>query len=303
MEIYIAGGSGFLGSSLAQTLDSLGFCVTIITRKKTVINTSSNIKYITYNDLNNLTPAANHVVVNLAGSNIGAGRWTKKQKTQILHSRIDTTQLLLKSFAKHSPRVWIQGSAVGYYGISQNESFTEDSGKGEGFLATVTAEWESSVDINQLPNTRIVFIRTGVVLSSKGGMLRKLIPIFRYGMGAIFGDGLQPLSWISIEDWVRAVVFLLENPKSRGVYNLTAPETLTNKEFSHRLAATLRRKVFFTIPKGILRLLLGEMAEEMLLNGQKVYPQRLLSENFHFKHPSPEKFFECYLLKELKKVS
>ena len=225
-------------------------------------------------------------IVNLAGENVASGRWNKTKKAGILHSRLDSTRAVIESIklVNKKPKVVIQASAIGYYGSRNDERLDENSASGKGFLAEVCRNTEIIANQIESLGVRCVIIRTGVVLGNGGGALPRIRQPFKFFLGGHPGNGKQWFSWISLDDEVAAIKFLIENDNLNGVFNLTAPKPMTMKRFCRKLGWVIRRPSWLFYPGFIMRLALGEMAEEVLLSGQRVYPQRLLEAGFEFKH-------------------
>jgi hypothetical protein len=225
-------------------------------------------------------------VVHLAGENIGRARWTSGLKRRIRDSRVKGTGLLCETLANlpSPPRTFLLGTATGIYGSRGDEPMHEDSSPGEGFLADVCREWEAAVTPIE-EKARVVKIRTGVVFSRRGGALVKMLTPFRLGLGGRLGSGLQYMSWISLDDLVSAFMFALENEIVTGAINAVAPNPVTNVQFTGALGQALHRPTFFAVPTFALRLLLGEMADEMLLSSLRVHPSKLEKYGFTFTHP------------------
>ncbi len=228
--------------------------------------------------------------INLSGENIGSGRWTSGKKEEILRSRLDSSKALLEAIkrAREKPKVAVIASAIGFYGSRGDEQLDEDSAAGTGFLANVCRQVENIAKDIEAAGVRCITIRSGVVLGNDGGALVKLMQPFRFFMGGPFGTGQQWFSWISLEDEADAIKFLMENDNLHGVFNLTAPQPVMMKEFCETLGKVLNRPSWFHVPDFILKIIFGEMADEMLLAGQKVYPRRLLQSGFRFKYPDLE---------------
>lgn len=225
-------------------------------------------------------------IINLAGENIGAGRWTDKRKRAILDSRLNAGQAVVQAVeaAAHKPRVVIQASAVGYYGPHSDEEVTEDTPPGSDFLAQLTQDGEASTAGVEALGVRRVVIRTGVVLSKDGGALPRMMMPFRFFAGGRLGNGRQWFPWIHIADEVGAIRFLVENDAARGPFNLSAPVPLTNAAFTRLSGRRLKRPASMAVPAFALRLLFGEMAT-VLLDGQRAIPRRLLQLGFTFRFP------------------
>jgi len=227
-------------------------------------------------------------VVNLAGAPI-ARRWTARRKREILDSRVDSTAVLSRAIAhlEHPPSVFISGSAIGIYGDRGDEELDEESARGTGFLADTTAAWEGAAAPAGDAGIRVVFVRSGLVLSPGGGALAKLLLPFRLGLGGRVGSGAQWMSWISLEDWVSAVLFALDADVS-GPLNLVAPNPVPNAEFVTTLARVLGRPAVVPIPARAIDVLFGEMGRATLLGSQRVHPRRLIESGFEFSFPTLE---------------
>lgn len=230
-------------------------------------------------------------VFHLAGEPLSFGRWSGAKKKEIWVSRIETTRFLVDLFSKvdRPPSFFLSASAVGYYGDRGDAALSEESEPGKGFLAGVCQDWEmASFPLEKLGVRRLV-ARFGVVLDPAGGALKKILPIFRMGLGAVLGSGEQWMSWISRVDLVRSLVFLMEKGSVSGPVNCVAPTPLRQKEFAHQVAEMVHRKCWLKIPASLLRLGLGESANEMVLASTRVIPQKLLDLAFPFMHP--DRFF------------
>lgn len=286
MHILLTGGTGLIGRQLVYRLMH-DHDITVLTRHPAHARAklSSSIQII--DDLTTWQPE-NPVdaVINLAGEPIADKRWTDRQKHQICASRWHTTQQLVDWMRSQPqpPHTLISGSAIGYYGRQPNDRhLTEEQHQVHPeFTHEVCAKWEAIAMSASTPNTRVCLLRTGVVLSTQGGALGKMALPFKLGVGGKVGDGGQMLSWIHIEDMVEAVVFLLENTRCKGVYNLTAPTPVSNAQFSQALATVLRRPNLFRVPVLAMELLMGEGAA-LVTTGQSVLPQRLLDAGYHFR--------------------
>lgn len=225
--------------------------------------------------------------VHLAGENIAAGRWTAKKKQRILESRRRGTRLVADSLSRlaQPPRVLISASAIGYYGDRGETILKEDSGPGHGFLADVCREWEESARPVLGKGIRLVTLRTGLVLSSTGGVLGRILPPYRMGLGGRIGSGRQYMSWIVLEDLIAAIFHAIGNEKITGPINAVAPHPVTNLEFTKTLGKVLSRPTLFPLPAAAVRLFLGEMADALLLASARVEPSVLLSSGFRFQYP------------------
>lgn len=225
-------------------------------------------------------------LINLSGEPIAARRWTAAQKEKIRRSRIELTRTLVGAVlrARKPPAVLLNASAIGYYGAAGDRWLDEESPAGRGFLAETCARWETETEGARRAGVRVVNLRTGVVLSRRGGALAKMLPMFRLGLGGPLGSGRQVVSWIHESDEVAAVLACLENPLLEGPVNLTAPEPVTMKEFARALGRALGRPAWLPAPAPALRIFLGEMSE-MLLTGQRVKPAKLSAAGHHFRYP------------------
>jgi uncharacterized protein (TIGR01777 family) len=231
-----------------------------------------------------------HAVVHLAGEGIASRRWSARQKERILRSRVDGTRLLVDGLRslKQKPSVLVSSSAVGYYGPRGDEVLDESAPPGSTFLSEVCKEWEAEASKAAELGIRVVLLRTGVVLARDGGALSKMLPPFRVGVGGRLGSGRQWMSWIHLADLVGAVRFAIEAPALSGPVNATAPTPVTNRDFSKVLGRVLHRPSLFAVPAPALRLAVGEMANELLLTGQRAIPKKLLEAGFAFRFANLE---------------
>lgn len=230
-------------------------------------------------------------VIHLGGANVAARRWTPEYKREIVSSRVDSTRALAAELAalRQPPPVLIVASATGFYGNRGDELLDDTSAPGSGFLADLCRQWEAAAQPAVDAGIRVVHLRTGVVLGPRTGpspgMLDRILPIFRWGVGGRLGPGTQWMSWISLTDFVSAVLLLLSDSSLRGSFNLTAPNPVTNAEFTRALASKLHRPAIFPVPAPILRMAWGEIADEALLLSERVLPSRLTAAGFQFEHP------------------
>jgi uncharacterized protein (TIGR01777 family) len=224
------------------------------------------------------------IVIHLSGENIGSGRWTDKRKQSIKDSRTKSTSLLSRTLAglENPPQLFICASGVSFYGDRAGDSLTEESEKGEGFVADVVQEWEEATSAAKNAGIRTINSRFGVVLSPQGGLLARLLPIFKLGFGGKIGDGQQYMPWISLRELPHLFRFFIENEQLSGVINAVAPEAVTNKYFTQTLATVLKRPAVFTVPALALRLVYGQMADEMILSSEKVVPAKLNTYGYQF---------------------
>ncbi len=286
MRVAITGSTGLIGSALQPHLESLGHEVIRVVRGNpsgTDIVWSPAECRIDTHALDGID-----AVVHLAGAGIGDKRWTDDYKRELLESRTKGTTLISEAIAAadDGPTVFLSGSAIGIYGARGDEELDETSTPGTGFLADICVQWEQATGMAEAAGVRVVHLRTGIVLSAKGGALKKQLPLFKFGLGGKMGGGRQWQSWISIDDEVAAIAHLLTSETS-GAVNLTAPNPVTNAEFTDTLGEVLHRPTFLPIPKFGPKLLLGgELADNLLFSGQKVYPRVLEADaGFSFQHP------------------
>lgn len=295
MRIVITGGTGLIGRALAVSLTSDGVEVVVLSRNRGWrTDLPSGVKTACWDGLTakgwgGLVDGA-QAIVNLAGESIAARRWTRQQKRRIIDSRLNAGKAIVEAVqsSTHKPRVLIQASAVGYYGSCGDQELDEDAPAGGDFLAReVAVPWEGSTAALEALGVRRVVIRTGVVLSVKGGALPKMLLPFKFFAGGRLGNGRQWFPWIHLADHVGAIRFLLETPEARGAFNLAAPNPLTNAEFSRVLGKVMKRPSLIPTPARALRLLFGEMAT-VLLDGQRAIPQRLLQLGYPFQFAHAE---------------
>ena len=266
MIIFITGASGTIGSALIPFLQGLGHVVHILRRNEPI----------------NL-PKGCDVVINLAGSAI-ARRWSANDKKEIFESRIQTTKHLVDAMRDSPPRLLISASAIGFYGNCGDAAIDEDTPEGTGFLADVCKEWEHEANKAQEFGVRVVLLRLGMVLTQKGGALAKMLPAFRFGLGAHLGSGAQWISWISIQDLLCIIEYCIKTEALEGPVNVVSPQPLTNKEFTEILAHAVNRPAWFRAPAWFLRLIFGEFADEALLSSAKVFPRKLQNFGYEFRH-------------------
>jgi uncharacterized protein (TIGR01777 family) len=284
MKILVAGGSGLLGTALVAALRGDGHQVAVLTRH---VRHPEDVLWSLDREGGGWTTAvaSADAVVNLAGAPIAAGRWTEARKAEILASRTRATTLLVAAIrdAARPPRL-INSSAIGFYGSRGDEPLTEASAPGHDFLARVCIEWEAEAS-KASDVARVVLLRTGVVLAKEGGALPQLALPFRFFAGGPIGSGKQYISWIHIDDWIALVRWALTTAVA-GPLNATAPAPVTNSEFARSLGHVLRRPALLPAPAFALRLALGEMADAMILGGQRVLPAKAESLGFRFSYPA-----------------
>jgi uncharacterized protein (TIGR01777 family) len=288
-KIIVAGGSGFIGEPLVRRLVARGDDVAVLTRNPSKVHAGRPVKWdpSSYGSwVDDVTGA--DVIINLAGENVGGGRWTEARKSRIMESRVTATRALFDAMARKpsQTRTLINASAIGYYGDRGDAQLDENSTPGNGFLTEVTQRWEELARTAERI-TRVVILRFGIVLAADGGALAKLLLPFRLGAGGPMGTGQQWMSWIDREDVLRMIEWSIDRETTRGIYNATSPNPATNRDFAHALGRSLHRASIIPTPAIALRLALGsEMANEMLVGGQRVLPKRATEEGFQFAYPT-----------------
>ena len=302
MKVVITGATGFIGSALCEDL-----CrdYEIIALSRDVRRAASKIgdcaKILEWDGRTTGTWVGQadgaFAIINLAGESLAHGRWTQSKKAGILHSRLDSTRAIIAAIKQvdKKPKTVIQASAIGYYGSRGAEELNETSSQGKGFLADVCQKVELCTEPIDELGVRRVIIRTGVVLGKEDGALPQIAKPFKYFVGGHPGSGKQWFSWISLEDEVAAIRFLMKNQEPKGVFNLTSPEPVTMKDFCRKLGKALKRPSWTYVPKFVLRMAFGEMADEMLLASQKVLPKKLLDAGFQFKYPQASNALKAIL--------
>ncbi|WP_243439112.1 TIGR01777 family oxidoreductase [Fundidesulfovibrio soli] len=294
-RVIVAGGSGFIGRALCAALGASGWRVQVLTRGPARPAAAGGPEFVTWDGLTahgwgHLADGAG-ALVNLTGENVAAGPWTTKRRRAILESRVNAGRAMVQAVehvARNSgalPRVLVQASAVGYYGDSRDPAVDESHPSGGGFLAEVCRQWEAASAQVEALGVRRAVIRSALVLGEKGGILAKMLPQFKFFAGGPLGDGSQGFPWIHIEDEVRAIMFLMEREDASGPFNLASPQTASNLEFCRALGAALSRPCWLPAPAPLLRLVFGEMADDVFLAGCRAVPARLLELGFTFTHP------------------
>ncbi len=279
-RIAITGASGLIGSALVGYLKSEGHTVQRLVRRTPIA--PDEVQWDPKSGFVDLEPLRGvDAIIHLAGAGVGDKRWNKKYKAEILNSRLLGTTAIAHAVTELAPEVFISASAIGWYGESGNRAVIESDKCGDDFLAAVCREWEGAADLAQ--NTRTVKIRTGLVLDPTGGALGKMLPLFRFGLGGKMGNGKQWWSWITLHDLIRAIAFLLERDIA-GPVNLTAPNPVTNQEFTSALARAMRRPALFPAPAIALKIALGGFSSE-ILGSKKVVPQSLTDAGFQWDYP------------------
>lgn len=289
MKIIIAGATGLIGEALVKRLTGKHELV-VFTRNVPAARKKfqgAGIHFADWHQPPSHLAAlidGSQVLINLAGAGIGDQRWTLRRKEALLWSRVQTVETLhrLLKACEVKLDLIIQASAIGYYGFSEDKSFDESDEVGTGFLAEVSYKWELAARGLQEVTKRLVVIRSGIVLAKEGGALPKMVLPFRFFAGGHIGHGRQWLSWIDLEDEVEAILFLLSSSKAEGVYNLVSPGPVRQRDFAKTLGRVLSRPSMLPLPSFAVKLMLGEMGDELLLRGTKAMPVRLLNEGFKF---------------------
>lgn len=288
MHIVIAGGSGFVGSALQVTLLSRGHTLSILTRSIQKVGETDKVRAVQWlgpEDRPEEELKKVDAVINLAGESIN-GRWTKAKKQRIIQSRLQAVEELLALIRKldEQPKVWINASAVGYYGMSDTETFTEqDTEPAEDFLARVAVSWESAALKAEKLGLRVVLARLGVVLGQEGALPLMTLP-YKLGVGGTIGAGRQWVSWVHAQDAAGLMEYCLREEEIRGAVNVTAPEPATMEEFGKTIGLVLHRPHWLPVPRLAMKLFLGEMSQ-MLLSGQRVLPEKALAAGYEFQYP------------------
>ncbi len=285
-NIAVSGATGLVGSDLVVSLKAAGHKVQALSRKP------AGADSILWNPATGLANPqqfeAIDTVVHLAGENIAGGRWTAASKERILRSRVEGTRGIVKSIGaiEHRPKTLVCASAIGFYGNRGDEILTESSAAGTGYLADVCQQWEAEALAAEELGVRVVCVRIGVVLSPKGGALAKMLLPFKLGAGGIIGNGKQYWSWIGLNDLVRVLKFCVEDESVRGPINAVSPSPMTNFDFTKGVGQVLHRPTIFPMPAFAARLVLGEMADALLLSSARVVPEKLTQHGFEFAQPN-----------------
>jgi uncharacterized protein (TIGR01777 family) len=285
-KILITGGTGFIGKALIASLLAEGYEVTVLSRDINSVESICGVGVKAINSLDALKPEDIYqIVINLAGAPIFDARWSDARKQIIRDSRINLTQQLVSGLAKMStkPELLISGSAIGYYGDHGATILTEHSGVKEDFSQQLCADWENEAKKAEQFGIRVCLIRTGLVLGEEGGLLQRMLLPFKWCLGGRLGTGQQWMSWIHREDWIAIALKMIIDATMSGAYNATAPNPVTNSQFTKALADALNRPALLPVPAWLLKKLLGEMSE-LVLGSQRVFPERLLAAGFKFKY-------------------
>jgi uncharacterized protein (TIGR01777 family) len=290
MRILIGGSTGLVGTALVTSLKEKGAAVSRLVRSTPTPKTGDVEWHPNRGSIDTTGLDGFDGVVNLAGESIAEGRWTEGKKRRIRDSRVKGTRLLSESLAALSkrPKAFLCASATGFYGSREAALLDEDSPSGRGFLAEVCREWEKATEPAAQAGVRVVNLRFGPILTLEGGMLQKMLPPFKLGLGGKVGSGRQYISWVAMDDVIGAINFALENDALRGPVNVVAPNPSTNAEFTKTLGRLISRPTAFAMPAVAARLAFGEMADEMLLASQRVAPKRLKEAGYQFQYSELE---------------
>lgn len=286
MRVAIAGSSGFLGTALSTSLTADGHEVLRLVRRPTTAPGEVHWDPVV-GDIDPVPLEGLDAVVNLAGAGVGERRWTKAYKEVVRNSRIHATTILANALTRLDapPRVFVSASGINFYGTDRgSEVLDEDAGQGTGFLNDLCRDWEAAADTAKGADIAVCRTRFGAVMDRRGGALARMLPIFRFGLGGPLAGGRQYWSFISLTDAVRALRYLIETPGSVGAYNVTAPEPVTNAEFTRVLAHALNRPAVLPVPGPALRMAVGEFADQ-IIGSLRVVPSRLTDSGFEFRHP------------------
>lgn len=287
MRILMTGGTGLIGRHLCAVLLAQGHALTVLSRRPETVAAKCGPAVQAMKDLGEWTSdRVFDAVINLAGEPIVDAYWSTKRKQVLLDSRVRLTERLVQRIvaARQKPAVLLSGSAVGYYGNGGDTVLDEAMAAGHDFPSELCASWERAARAAEQSGVRVCLLRTGLVLSQRGGLLGRMLLPFKLALGARLGNGQQWMSWVHIDDYVAMVLRLLNDASLNGAFNMTAPAPVTNAEFTRTLARTLHRPALFVAPSFALKLAMGERAC-LLLEGQRVLPKRFQSSNFQFVHP------------------
>lgn len=303
MNIIITGGTGFIGNTLAEFLINNNHEVTVLTRDPNK-GLLPGVKYEKWSsgmeDIDEWKKYINEsdAIINLAGDSVSKGRWNRSKKEAIFTSRVKCTAAIVKAIelSVDRPKVFISGSAIGYYGTRSDEEITENDRPGTDFMSNVCVKWEAEALKASTFGVRVAMLRTGIVLESNGGALEKFIKPFKIGLGVKMGNGRQWMSWICMKDFIDLILFIIKNDKAKGPFNCTAPYPVRNEEFTEVLGNIFENKIRFSVPAFVLKIMIGkEFANTVLLGGQKVIPKKAIDLGFQFKYINLKKALEHIL--------
>lgn len=284
MNIVMTGSSGLIGTALRELLESKGHQVFRMLRQPAGDSPFSWQPEKEKIHWDESIPV--DAVIHLAGESIAGGRWTLAKKRAIFHSRVDSTRLLARHLAQltNKPNVFISGSAIGFYGDTQDNMAIEDSPHGKDFLADVASAWEAASYASKNAGIRTINIRTGIVLSKQGGALQQMLLPFKMGLGGVIGNGKQYMSWVALPEIIQMIDFILNNEEVKGAVNLVSPKAVDNRTFTKTLGQVLKRPTVLPMPAFMVRLLFGEIGDLLLLSSIRVYPQKLEDAGYAFQY-------------------
>ncbi len=289
MKIGIIGGNGFIGKNLTKLLALNNEEVFVFSRKE--LQNQGKIKFIQMSEPNSEKLEGFDTIINLAGESVIGGRWTDERKKILSNSRVEYTNKLVSEISKlkNKPKTFLQGTAIGFYGMIDDDSktFDESSNAGDDFLAKLCVNWEEEAKKIESQKIRLLILRTGVVLSPEEGALQQMLTPFKLFAGGHLGSGKQVMSWIHLQDMIEGIYYLIKKESASGIFNFSAPNPETNYNFSKTLGKVLSRPSIFPVPEFILKTMFGE-SSEVILKGQKVLPKRLLENGYNFKFPNLE---------------
>jgi len=297
MKILITGGTGFIGRTLCHRLLDSGHELIVLSRRPEQVTKLCGESVTAVSDLEDLSAEESiNAIINLSGEGIADRLWTKKRKQKLLDSRINITRQLISyvASARQKPAVMISGSAVGYYGSNGESEADETPDNPDDFAQQLCKQWETAAEAVKQHDVRLCILRIGLVIGRDGGFVKRMLLPFKLGLGGRLGNGQQWMSWIHREDLVTIIETLLNTAELEGIFNATAPEPVTNAEFSACLAKNLHRPAIFPVPAFVLKILLGEMSG-LLLGGQKVLPERLIEQEFPFQYESLDSALKAIL--------
>lgn len=299
-QIFLTGGTGFIGRPLCAALRERGVELTVLTRNKQRAARRLGKGVNLVESLDQLPPIGFDAVINLAGEPLASARWNDRRKEVFRRSRIGTTEALLSHFQKlgQFPKVLISGSAVGYYGEGGDRPLTESDGPGVGFGADMCRDWEAVAERFSDMGVRVCRLRTGIVLEQGGGALQSMLLPFKMGLGGRISSGRQWMSWIHRDDLVGLILHCLDHPEVQGAVNGTAPNPVTNRFFTRTLASALHRPALFPAPAPILRLVFADMADELLLASQRVLPETAINSGYEFRYTELAPALDAILKKD-----
>lgn len=300
MKVAVSGSSGLVGAALTAALGANGHTVARLVRTGSAA-ASNNIRWDPLaGTLDTQALEGADAIVHLAGASIAEGRWTAARKQLLRTSRVEATQHLLEGISRLRlrPVVFISASAIGFYGDRGDERLTESSAPGDDFLSQLAHDWEASAARAESLGIRTVLLRFGIILSTRGGALPRMLTPFRLGVGGRLGSGKQWMSWLALDEAAAIILYALQKESLRGPVNAVSPNPATNAEFTRALARALHRPALFPAPAFALRLLLGEMADALLLSSQRVFPERLTALGYEFRHPRVEEAIASVLASE-----